>query len=251
MNIISIILFLSITIIPISGQENNQSKKNTTIVFVHGAWGGGWDYKTMESLLENEGYIVYRPTLTGQGEREHLNGPDVNLDTHIMDILNVIKFEELNDIILVGHSYGGMVITGVTDRIPEKIKHIVYVDAMLPEDGESVFSLSSNEQNKMILELANSKGNGYSIPPYWEDFGKDVPHPLETFRQPIKLGNPETENIPATYILTIEPGQETDRFSKYAERAKERNWNYFELPTGHNAQRTMPNEYTKILMDIK
>ena len=144
-----------------------------------------------------------------------------------------------------------MVITGVADRIPEKIKHIVYVDAMLPEDAESVFSLNTDDRSKMFLELAETKGKGYSIPPYWDDWGKDVPHPLGTFRQPISLKNPNREKIPSTYILTIEPGQTTDSFSKYAERAKKKNWAYYELPTGHNAQRTMPNEYAEILMNIK
>ncbi len=88
-------------------------------------------------------------------------------------------------------------------------------------------------------------------PPFWPDWGKDVPHPLETFRQPISLGNPDAEKIPATYILTIEPGAATDDFSRYAERAKKRGWTYYELPTGHNAQRTMPKEYAVLLMSVE
>ena len=152
MKSLSVLLFCLVLTISIHGQETKPAVESETFVFVHGAWGGGWDYKTMEKLLEDAGHKVYRPTLTGQGERVHLNGPDVNLDTHIMDIVNVIKFEDLHDIILVGHSYGGMVITGVADRIPQKIKHLVYADAMLPEDGESVFSLTTEESRKRFIK---------------------------------------------------------------------------------------------------
>jgi pimeloyl-ACP methyl ester carboxylesterase len=228
-------------------QDTNKNHSSQVVVFVHGAWGGGWDYKNMQILLESKGYTVYRPTLTGLGEREHLNGPDVDLDTHIMDIVNVLKFEELTDIILVGHSYGGMVITGVAHRVPERIKHIIYMDAMLPVDGESVNSLMGTERAESSEQSTNKP---WEIPPYWPDWGKDVPHPAGTFRQAISLGNPDAEQLPATYVLTIEPGAEMDSFSKFAERAKAREWRYFELPTGHNAQRTMPNEYAEIIMSI-
>jgi len=244
------ILFLLTIIQPTMGQNKLHHNEKGTIVFVHGAWGGGWDYKIMQNLMEAKGYTVYRPTLTGLGEREHLNGPNVNLDTHIMDIVNVIKFEDLHDIILVGHSYGGMVITGVADKIPERIKRIVYVDAFLPEDGESVFSLHTAKEDSADIELARTKGHGWSIPPTWTNVERDVPQPLEAFRQPISLKNPDKDKIPGTYILTMEPGEKTDRFSKFAERAKKKNWDYFELPTGHNAQRTMPNEYAEILSSI-
>ena len=221
-----------------------------TIVFVHGAWGGGWDYKTMEAILEREGFDVFRPSLTGLGERAHLNSPDVDLDTHIMDIVNVLEFEELTDVILVGHSYGGMVITGVAHRVPERIAHLVYVDAILPKDGESVFGLGDPEGEAFVVGLAEERGDGWRIPPYWPEVGKDVAHPLETFRQPIVLGNPDAEGIPATYVLTYEGEPEADGFYKYAVRAKERGWGYEELVTGHNPQRTMPNEYAEILVAV-
>ncbi|MBN1301616.1 MAG: alpha/beta hydrolase [Melioribacteraceae bacterium] len=245
--VLTIILFSTYA----NGQESISPSDKNTYVFVHGAWGGGWDYKIMEKILEAEGHTVYRPTLTGQGEKEHLIGPDVNLDTHIQDIINVLKFEDLDDVILIGHSYGGMVITGVAHRVPEKIKHLVYADAMLPFDGESVLSLGNPEDKNFFLDLAESKGNGYSIPPFWKEWGKDVPHPLGTFQQKIRLGNPDAEKLPGTYILTIDPGAESDGFSKYAERAKEKSYYYYELRTGHNLQRTMPEEYAEILLKIE
>src|SRR5512136_3051948 len=108
----------------------------STFVLVHGAWHGGWCYKRVAERLRAKGHVVYTPTNTGLGERSHLYHRDINLDTHITDILNVIKWEELDDFVLVGHSYGGMIITGVADRIPEKVRRLVYLDAFVPEDGK-------------------------------------------------------------------------------------------------------------------
>jgi len=233
-----------------SAEGTGTAKSAGIIVFAHGAWGGGWDYKSMEAILERQGYDVYRPSLTGLGERAHLNSPDVDMDTHIMDIVNVLEFEELKDVILVGHSYGGMVITGVAHRVPERIAHLVYVDAILPKDGESVFGLGDPEGEAFVVGLAEERGDGWKIPPYWPEVGKDVAHPLETFRQPIVLGNPDAEEIPATYVLTYEGEPEADGFYKYAGGAKERGWGYEELVTGHNPQRTLPNEYAEILVAV-
>ena len=112
-----------------------------TIVIVPGAWGGSWAFRKVEALLRDKGFNVYRPQLTGLGERVHLSKPDVGLTTHIDDVVNTILYEDLHDIILMGHSYGGMVITGVADRVPARIKRLVYLDAFVPNDGESVMSL--------------------------------------------------------------------------------------------------------------
>lgn len=111
-----------------------------TIVIVHGAWGGSWAFRKVEALLREKGFNVYRPQLTGLGERVHLARPDIGLSTHIDDVVNTILFEDLHDVILMGHSYGGMVITGVADRVPDRIRRLVYVDAFVPNDGESVMS---------------------------------------------------------------------------------------------------------------
>src|SRR5688572_6804553 len=110
----------------------------TTFVLVHGATAGGWEWKSTGNFLLADGHTVYRPTLTGLGERMHLNGPDIDLQTHINDVVNLILFEDLHDIVLTGHSYGGMVITGVMDRVPERIKHVVFLDAAVPDDGMSL-----------------------------------------------------------------------------------------------------------------
>lgn len=112
-----------------------QINKQRVFLFVHGAWGGGWEYRKVDSILTAKGDIVFRPTLTGLGERSHLADTEINLTTHINDIVNVIKFEELQDVILVGHSYGGMVISGVAEQIPERIKQMIYLDAFVPNNG--------------------------------------------------------------------------------------------------------------------
>jgi pimeloyl-ACP methyl ester carboxylesterase len=188
-------------------------------------------------------------TLTGLGEKAHLGSPNVNLDTHILDVVNVFKYEQIEHAVLIGHSYGGMVITGVADRIASNIEHLVYADAVLPENGESLFDVLP-ENRERWRQVAKEKGDGWKILPFWQDWGLDVPHPLATFEQPISLNNPLASNIPATYILTIEPEAEVDAFSPFALRAKKRGWPVIELPTGHNLQRTMPNEYADILLNV-
>jgi len=242
--LILIVLWALFSAVPNAVAGENPAK---TIVFVHGAWGGGWDYRNLETMLEKRGHYVHRVTLTGQGERAHLLSADINLDTHIMDVVNVLKYDDLENVILVGHSYGGMVITGVAHRVPGKIRRLVYIDAWLPENGESAFSFISAEEKARYLKLADEQGNGISIPPFWPDWGKDVPHPLGTWQQPILLGNAEAEKLPATYVLTIEDDAESDDFSQSAKRARQRGWDYLEWNTGHNAQRTMPNVYVEML----
>jgi len=121
--------------------QQSRASRNTYVV-VHGAWGGGWDWRVVDSMLTRHGHTVVRVSLTGLGEKVHLASPDVGLTTHIMDVVNTILWEDLHDVVLVGHSYGGMVITGVADRIPERIRRLIYLDAMLPDSGESVMAIA-------------------------------------------------------------------------------------------------------------
>ncbi len=114
---------------------------SATFVLVHGAWHGGWCYARVAGLLRARGHTVFTPTLTGQGERAHLLSGSINLSTHIEDVLGVFAFERLDDVVLAGHSYGGMVITGVADRIPERIRALAYLDAFVPENGQSLFDI--------------------------------------------------------------------------------------------------------------
>ena len=136
-----------------------------TFVVAHGAWSAGWAWKKMRPLLRAKGHDLFTPTYTGLGERSHLAHKDINLETHIANVLGVLKYENLRNVILVGHSYGGMVATGVADRAPERIAHLVYVDAFAPRDGESLFDLQSAEHCKLVRESAQKEGDGWRIPP--------------------------------------------------------------------------------------
>ena len=219
------------------------------VVLVHGAWGGGWQFKKVAPLLAARGYTVYRPTLTGLGERVHLATADTGLATHIDDIVNLIVFENLHDVILVGHSYGGMVITGVADRIPERIARLVYLDAMLPVDGESAASLG---KAGMAALLQRAK-DGF-IAPWWvrpdKPFPRDVPHPVKTFTDVIALKNPAAAKIPGAYILTVDQGRrpEDDDFYSASLRAKARGWPVLVMEADHNPEWFKPAETVELLV---
>ncbi len=224
-----------------------------TIVFVHGAWGGGWQFHKVQPLLEEAGHIVYRPTMTGLGERVHLAGPKVGLSTHIEDIVNVLEFEDLDDVVLVGHSYGGMVIAGVAERVPDRIGRLVFMDAIVPEDGESVSSLFGDA----IDTMATAGGGGaepWQLVPLWVKEGKpppvDVPQPILTFTEPIVLDNPKATRIPATFILTVEPGKEVDDFDVFANRARDRGWEVVQFEGGHNPHWFQPEAFVDLLLQV-
>jgi pimeloyl-ACP methyl ester carboxylesterase len=228
-----------------------QSSAKPIYVIVHGAWGGSWAFKKVDSLLTEKGAVVYRPSLTGQGERVHLATTSVGLDTHIMDVVNMILYEDLHDVILVGHSYGGMVVTGVADSLPGRIKKLIYLDAFVPENGESVESIQGSRADgikKMVV-------NGFIVPP-WVTAGKmppkDVPHPYKTFTDAISLINKGRLKIPTTYILTVEKGKEAkdDDFASQAERARKKGWPILVLEADHNAQWSAPVALVDMLKKI-
>jgi pimeloyl-ACP methyl ester carboxylesterase len=222
-----------------------KSADRGTIVIVHGAWGAGYEWKEVGKRLRAEGLDVYRPTLTGMGERSHLSSPDIELETHIMDVVNTILFEDLRDIVVVGHSYGGMVITGVADRVPDRMKKIVYVDAFLPDNGQS----------------ANDTLGGPGIPakdgfvfPMWNPAPSPPPHampqPAKTFSQPVKLEHQDAvAKVPTTYLLTVDPGKkpEEDMFFRFSEKARARDWNVLTMESDHVPQFSQIPEIVSLL----
>jgi pimeloyl-ACP methyl ester carboxylesterase len=218
----------------------------STFVIVHGAWGGGWAFRRVETLLRARGHTVYRPSLTGLGERVHLATPDVSLSTHIDDIVNVLVFEDLHEVTLVGHSYGGMVITGVADRVPERIRSLIYIDALVPNDGDSAAGLLG-PRTDWLKQM--TKG-GFIVPPWVkpeQPLPKDVPQPLKTFTEAIVLRNKAGRAVPATYILTMEAGKNVDDFSSQAERARARGWPVHILQADHNPQWSAPEPLVQML----
>ncbi|MEO8030400.1 MAG: alpha/beta fold hydrolase [Gemmatimonadota bacterium] len=227
-----------------------QAAPHPTYVIVHGAWGGAWDWKTVDSMLTARGSRVYRPELTGLGERVHLASPSITLDTHITDVVNAIVWEDLHDVILVGHSYGGMVITGVADRIPERIRRVVYVDAFLPESGESAMDLAQTAG----LALQPMLRDGFLVPPWVGPdaaIPHDVPQPAKTFTDTLRLTNSKARSVPGSYILTFEPGKEPDAFQPFADRARARGWPVARLEADHNAQRSARAGLVKLLLEAR
>ena len=221
-----------------------------TYVIVHGAWGGGWDWITVDSMLTRHGHRVVRVTLTGLGERSHLASPDVGLETHINDVVNKIVWDNLHDVVLVGHSYGGMVITGVVDRIPERIRRLVYLDAFLPDSGETAMGLADSTG---LSFLRSNVKNGLIVPPWVKDttaIPRDVPQPLRTFIDTLRLMNPAGRRVPATYILTFEPAVNPDPFQRFADRAAARGWPVFRLQADHVPERTARGPLVALLERI-
>ena len=228
--------------------------KPPVLVSVHGAWAGGWHFKKIAPLLEAKGWQVHRPSLSGLGEHFNTASPDIGLATHIDDIVNYILFEDLHDVILLGHSYGGMVITGVADRIPERIARLVYLDASLPENGESLLQLRKPGGPVDFEKLAK---DGF-IPAWWVKPGKpfpiDVPHPIKTFTESIALKNQAaTAKIPGTYILTVDPGKTPadDDFFAASERARARGWPVLVMEGDHNPHWRQPVALATLILDLR
>ena len=222
--------------------------RGATIVIVHGAWGGSWAFRRVDALLSARGHVVSRVQLTGLGERVHLATAEVGLGTHIDDVVNHILYEELTDVVLVGHSYGGMVISGVADRLPDRIRRLVYLDAFLPEDGESVATLPFGREARAAW-LKSMEKDGYLVPP-WLTPGKvpsDAPQPVKTFREPLSLKSAAARRIPGTYILTVARAGAEDDFSPHAARARARGFTVEEMVADHNPQWSAPEELAERL----
>ncbi len=224
--------------------------KHYTYVIVHGAWGGGWDWLAVDSMLTQHGHKVVRVTLTGLGERDHLASPNIGLDTHIEDVVNTILWDNLHDVVLVGHSYGGMVITGVADRVPDRIKRLVYLDALLPDSGESVMSIPDTARAKFVASITR---DGYTVPVWVQDttvIPRDVPMSLKTFTDPIRLVNPARLKVASTYVLTYEPQITPDPFQMFADRAAARGWPVIKMVSDHLAERTHRTELVALLEKV-
>lgn len=232
--------------------DASQQAENSvyTYVLVHGASGGGWDWKHMDQLLSAEGHSVYRATLSGLGERAHLASPDINLTTHIDDVANLILFEELEQVVLVGHSYGGMVITGVMDRLPEKIRQVFFLDAFVPADGMSAVDLWGDlSGHKLVDGLVHFS---------WLDKRRpvpgDVPQSYKTLTESVSFNNPLALELPVTYVPFVEgvvQGKARAAFDPSWKRAVARGWRVKTLESDHNAQRSHPRELAELLLGIE
>ena len=221
-----------------------------TFVLVHGAWHGAWCWTKLTPLLRAGGHQVYTPTLTGLGERAHLLTSQVGLDTHIQDVAAVLEYEDLKDVILVGHSYGGMVISGVAEQAPARVAQLVYLDAFMPEDGKAVTDYAP---------LPPTSADGWRIPQPKLTFGvadeRDLAwmvarlgdQPLKAFTQPAKVSAARGRSLKGSYILTTK----SRWFVEAAERAKRQGYRYRELlEAGHNAMMTQPQKVADMLHQV-
>jgi pimeloyl-ACP methyl ester carboxylesterase len=226
-----------------------------TYVIVHGGFSGGWNWRYAANLLRAAGHEVFTPTLTGLGERAHLASPQIDLNTHIQDIVGVLECEDLRDVILVGHSSGSMVTTGVGERVPERLARLVYLDTAIPQDGQSWLDLLGPEMASKLLDLAEKQGDGWRIP-LIPDPPRYQPHPLKTVTDPLAVTNPSTAQIPRAYIHCTAKSKDSPvalawpAIDRAAERARQQGWWYRCLPTDHSPHVTMPRELVDLLLEL-
>lgn len=251
--------------------HRKQGAVSFTFVLVHGAWHGGWCWKFVNERLEAAGHTVFTPTLSGLAERSDMMSSDIGLQTHIDDVTSVLENHNLQNIILVGHSYGGMVITGVADAMKNRIQHMVYLDAVLPTNGQSLLtqgqSINAEELKRFeVYMVSQSDDGGISMrAPSAIGFGlKDhqiemlqwveeqlTSHPIKTWTDPIKLLNGGGEGLKSTYIYCTNPAMTGASFGYHADRLKGKpNWQVKELSTGHDAMITAPDELTNLLLNL-
>ena len=232
-----------------------------TFVIVHGGWGGGWEWREVAASLRARGHDAFAPTLTGLGERAHLAHPGVDLETHLQDVVNVLRFEDLWQVVLVGHSYGGMVITGVADRAPEHLANLVYLDAFVPSDWQAAFHLLPSAMRARFDERTRVEGEGWRVPPpaFVDDDpaiaawarGRYGPQPVRTLQQPLRLTASAASALPRTFVSCTDKVAGEDLFAPFAEQARRGDeWAYRELPTVHDAQMTMPREVADLLLSL-
>jgi pimeloyl-ACP methyl ester carboxylesterase len=239
-------------------QAMAQKSAQKTFVLVHGAWHGGWCWRRVCDLLENKGHKVFAPTMTGLGERSHLMSRDVVLDTHIADIVNVIKWEDLRGICLVGHSYGGWPVSGALEEVLDRVASVVYLDAFVPEDGQRGLDLASEFSRKGILE-AIAKGAASNPPPKAEIFhvnekdrawvdSKLTPQPVGVALAPIKLTGAREKLAKKTYIRApVYPQPAFDTY--YAARKADPSWRTYEVDGGHDVMVDRPERLVEILLE--
>jgi pimeloyl-ACP methyl ester carboxylesterase len=238
----------------------------STYLLVHGAWHDARAWDRVVPLLEAAGHRVLAPSLTGSGDKAHLLGPDVGLETHVADVVSVIEDADLADIVLVGHSYAGLVVTSVADTVPHRVAHLVYLDAMVPEDGETAVDVMPVNQHAVDAALASAEGWRVppmpELPPPYGLFGVTDPAdvarlrtqlvdlPVRCLTQPVHLDNPETRAIPRTHIHNTVAPPGIARRPVPARQPNGEPAQVWELRTGHDSMITMPVELTELLLEL-
>jgi len=234
------------------------SSSPKTFLVCHGAWSAGWAWKKMHPLMNKAGHRLVTPTYTGLGERAHLAHPAIDLETHIADMLQVIKYEDLRDFVLIGHSYGGMVATGVADRACDKVRQLIYVDAFVPQDGQSLLDFLADSEQRRMREAAKS-GDGWRVPPNptspdtsAEDAAwlneRRVHTPISCFEAKLSLSAPLT--LPRSYVYATRAAP-SDTFGQFARKTRnDPAWRYYEIDASHSPNVTAPEALLALLEKI-
>ena len=236
-----------------------QSEKPKTFILVHGAWHGGWAWRRVIDRLRARGHAVFAPTLTGLAERAHLLRPGIDLSLHIADVLGVIKYEQLRDIVLVGHSYGGCVISGIAEAMPDAIQSIVFLDAFIPDNGNSTLdlvqpavqevirgALARGEITVPVRDAAAFKVNEKDRA--WVD-SLATPQPIATMTEKLMLTGARERIAKKTYIRAS--GYPNVSFEKALARVKaDPSWRTYEVPCGHDVMIDDPERLTEILLEV-
>ena len=245
----------------------------TTYVLAGGAWLGGWCWQEVARRLREEGHDAYPVTLTGLGERVHLASPEIDLETHITDVVKLIEFEDLNDVVLLGHSYAGLVVTGAADRIFERISELVYLDTVPLPEGGSLIEKFPPELRRRTEEQVEELGEGWKFPiPPQEEladmaslegvdedhlrllYSRATPQPFGTYTQPLHLENPAREELPKVGIVcsfSLEQVEEMIASGDPVFRGLDRpEWRFVELPTGHWPMFSRPEDFAELLLDL-
>ena len=232
-----------------------------TYVLVHGAYHGAWCWKKVAARLRALGHLVYTPTLTGLGERSHLMACDPSLGLFIEDVAQVIRFEDVDDVVLVGHSFAGGVISGVADQMPDRLRHLVYLDAQVLLAGESAAGRAPADLIDRYRQNVR-ESSGFPVVPPGDPASFDItdptlaawvqsrltPHPYRTYFDTLELAHPLNNGVPATYIACTQPLR--PRIATSRQRARELGWSYLEIATGHDAMLSMPAELTRMLAEF-
>ncbi|GGP12876.1 alpha/beta fold hydrolase [Nonomuraea glycinis] len=231
----------------------------STFILLHGAWHGGWAWQRVTPLLRAAGHQVHAPTLTGVSDRAHLLSPQVGLSTHIQDVVSLIEAYDARDVVLVGHSYAGQVVTGVADRVGERLAKRIHLDAFVGDDGEAAIDLLPATIAGHYRESVAGPGFGWLIPVrklsvlgVTEQADLDwlsprlTPHPWLTYTEPLRLTG-KGEQVPAAFIECVDWMRV---FTPHAERAAARGWPVHEIATGHEAMVTAPEELAALLQRV-
>ncbi|MFM9882149.1 MAG: alpha/beta fold hydrolase [Burkholderiales bacterium] len=241
-----------------TGPANRTSGTKSTIVLVHGAWHGGWCWRRVVPHLQAAGHEVFAPTLTGLADRAHLLDRSIDLDTHIQDVIGLLEYEELSNVVLVGHSYAGAVITGVADRAASRLGSLVYLDAFLPANGKRMMDYIHSARREATINAGAA--NGFVDPPDAALFGlvpgtadmawvtrRMTRHPFGTMSQPLRLDQGGGAHLQRLYIHCTKPG--TGSFDQFANVLRvDPRWTFHEFQTGHDCMVLEPAETARLIL---